>query len=122
VQPHHLGQILGVQQLFRIVQRGLNILFSVGNGPGADVLGTGANGRTLALDPGSGLLRAGDEILERLAGWSKLASAIDRISLGISKRSVTSTFIMSLLSRSQGFSALVPRTPASSYRPITSPV
>ena len=67
VQPHHVGQILGVQQGLRIVQRRLDVLFGIGNGLGADVLGAGANRRTPLLDRARGLLRAGEEFIKGLA-------------------------------------------------------
>jgi hypothetical protein len=66
VQPHDVGQILGVEQLLGMVQRGRHVLLGVGDRLGADVLGAGANGGALALDLGSGLLRAGEKTLDAL--------------------------------------------------------
>src|SRR6266403_4405553 len=68
VQPHHFRQILGVQQLFGIVQRGLHVLFGVGYRLGADVLRAGANGCTSLLERSGGLLCAGQEFIKGLAG------------------------------------------------------
>src|SRR5260221_3071378 len=68
VQPHHFGQILGVQQLFGIVQRGLHVLFGVGYRLGADVLGASANGCTSLLERSGGLLCASQEFIKGLAG------------------------------------------------------
>jgi hypothetical protein len=56
VQPHHLRQILGLEQLLPVVQGSLDVLFGIGNRLAADVLGTGAGARALLLDPGRGLL------------------------------------------------------------------
>src|SRR5260370_35029677 len=67
VQPHYFGQIRGVEQRLRIVQRCLHVLFGIGNRLGADVLGAGANRRAPLLDRARGLLRAGEEFLKGLA-------------------------------------------------------
>ena len=97
VQPHYFGEIFGMEQRLRIIQRCLHVLFGIGNRLGADVLGAGANRRALLLDRACSLLRAGEEFLKGLAGLSKLASAIDRISFGISKRSRPSSLMVPLL-------------------------
>src|SRR5882724_4367409 len=68
MQLHYFGQILGVQQRLRIVERCLHVLFGIGNRLGADVLGAGGNRRTPLLDGPSGLLRAGEEFLKGGAG------------------------------------------------------
>ena len=45
VQPDHLGQILGVQQRLRVVQRGLHILLGKGDRLGAAQVVDPAGGR-----------------------------------------------------------------------------
>ena len=68
VQPHHLGQIARVKQRLGVVQRGLHVLFGIGNRLGPDVPGAGANRLAALLDGIRGRRRAGDQLPEHLAG------------------------------------------------------
>src|SRR5690606_38769445 len=67
VEPHDLGDILGGEQLLRIIERRLHVLFGETYRLGADILGVRPHRRVLALDRAGRLLGGVDERLKRLA-------------------------------------------------------
>src|SRR5215472_13532154 len=67
VQLHHLGQILGVQEVLGVIKRGLHVLLGKSQRLCTDVFGAGAHRLVALLDRTRGRLRTGEELLEGLA-------------------------------------------------------
>src|SRR5215472_2334003 len=67
VQLHHLGQILGVQEVLGVIKRGPHVLLGKSQRLCTDVFGAGAHRLVALLDRTRGRLRTGEELLEGLA-------------------------------------------------------